>query len=66
MENACSYLNTSMKTFKQWLEDTGEVHLRINDDSYNEKGARSKMQQSNGKPKKSKFNPNKLFGKTPK
>lgn len=62
MENACRYLNTSMKTFKKWLEDTGEVHLRINDDSYNEKGARSKMQQSK-KPKKDKFNPNKLFGK---
>ena len=62
MENACKYLDTSMKTFKKWLEDAGEGHLRINDDSYAEKGAKSQMQPSK-KPGKSKFNPKKLFGK---
>jgi prophage antirepressor-like protein len=64
--NFKKHLNSNIKTFKQWVEDTGEVLPRINDDSYNMKGARSKIQQTDKKPKKTIFNPEKIFGKKPK
>jgi hypothetical protein len=50
--------------FRQWLEDAGEVHPRLNTDAYAAKGARSKMVQTNrDRMEPSEFSPAKLFGK---
>jgi len=50
-------------TFKQWLEDTGEVFATANDASYAEKGVGSKVVAIEPRQLKSRAKVEKLFGK---
>jgi len=55
-----------VKNFKQWLEDTGEVSPRTNDEPYAEKGVASKYVNNDKKtpPKSRKKTPESIFGFT--
>lgn len=54
-----------MISFKQWLEDAGEVHPNINDDQYTVRGVGSKWVQTDTKPSmKRKRKPNAIIRTT--
>ncbi len=54
-----------MKTFKQWLEDTGKVYNNTNDDlEYSGKGIGSKIVATdNANPSEMDADPDKMYGR---